>query len=219
MVNDKESVLRDHGASGAVYYDPVKMGSGPIRHTTDEESVLRDHGVSGGVPVDGVLIYGTNDAELKKIVDNIIRADSVDNLEELLSKLSDEAIVKILEKRVCNVLNVLQDRYGLYPEVRKQLGKKIYLDLDIIMKSLFQGRDLFGENINVSNYVGSDDYRSVLGLLDVYRTELEQVGVEIKVINPSTGQEYDVYESIETIKQQAQDKAIEKGYNLGGRSI
>ena len=227
-VSLEESVRREHGAPMGTYVDPVSSYHGPIDHVSLEESVRREHGAPMGTPVDSMQVWGTNDEELKDIVNNLIHANAINNVGELLKQLPDEAIIKILETRYRNVANKLDDKYGLYKDVVEELGKRIDLDLNIILELLNQNRNLYNKNLNLSNLMGYDDYQNIIGLIESYKQKLGEIEIEIPLIdgfsnlpriNPQTNEVYNTFELIDQIEQYAIQKANELGADIGGKSI
>lgn len=109
-----------------------------------------------------------------------------------------------------------------------ELGRNLNLDFSIILTLLKQGRNLFEPNINATNYMGVENPQNIIGLLDVYRDEIEQAGITIPLtdgftgeaqINPDTGKVYDAFEMLEKVKESAITKATEMGIDVGGKSM
>lgn len=135
---------------------------------------------------------------------------AVNNLGGLLTALPDTAILKIIELRLKKTLNKIQDRYKMNDEEVKDLGANLLLDLNVIVESLRQGRNLFEDNINVSNFVGQEDNKNIIGVLDTYQTELESLDKSIMLIdgfsnspalNPNNGGFYSSLEYVVNLKE------------------
>lgn len=228
MMDDKEAIRRDHGVGMGVYVNPVDKYTGPIHDSSDSEVAKREHGAGIGVPADGMITYGTRDQELQDVVNNLTHSNGVQNLESVISKLPDEAIIRVIQLRYRNVVTRLQDRRGLYSDVLQELSKDITLDLNIIRIALQQRRNLFEKSFNASIYVGQDNEQNIIGLLEEYQRELEQVMISIPltdgatnmpVINPTTNQPYEAYNYADEVKEEAKTIAVEMGIDIGGKSM
>lgn len=224
-MDDIDAIKREHGGSFGTYVNPVNMYNAPIHDSSDSEVAKREHGAGIGVPVDGIITHGTNDDELKTIVDNLIKSNAVNGLNNLLYKLPDGAIIKIIERRFRNSAFVLKDKYGLYPDVLEELSKNIVLDLKIIQSAIEQKRNIFDKTINTSIFLGEENYQNIVGLLNEYQTYIEAAGTNIPmmdgdtnmpIINPDTNMPYEAIELIDIIRENAKSVLDEMGINSIG---
>ena len=222
-LTDVQKIQQEHGSPLGVVLDPVKDYTGPRGpELTDIQKTQVEHGLAVGVPVDGMVIYGTNDQELKEIVAKLQTINASNELDSIISILPEEAIIKVIEHRYRNIVNKLSDKGVLSEDQVQLLGKNINFDLTIIFKAIEAGKDLYESNINISNIVGADEYKNIIGLLSSYDEEIKKTGIDIPLvdgltstpkINPITNMPYTALELIDYVKREAQEKAVELGKN------
>lgn len=182
---------------------------------SDIEAIRRDHGAGIGVHSDGKELYGTDDATLKNIVNMLTHSDRVENVGELVSKLPESAIIKVLETRYRHVAFVLQDKASINTETAVKLGSDIYLDLKIMMEAANEGKNLYDETINATNYIGEENYQNIFGLLDVYQNQIRESSKPIPVFDVETGKRFDALEYIELSREEIRIASKEFDYCSG----
>lgn len=227
-VSDEEAVRKDHGVGFGVRHDSIRDYSGPVEHVSDEEAVRRDHGAGFGVPASGIETYGTDEAELKKIFQKLSYANGVKDVNLDVAQLPDASLIKIIEQRYRRSNDILTDKVRPTKEQLTDLGKSLDVDFAIIMETINQKRDVFGPVFNKSCYVGESDLTNIMGIIQEYKSLIEQYPVSINLIDGMTGKEHidnntgkvmDSMSGIDYLTVAAQKVALEKGIELSSKSL
>ena len=214
------AVAREHmGVEGP---QPLYPDMGPYKGPdTDErgqmfDAVARDHGGTGSLGVvtqeaidqDNMNRYGTIDQYEINAIDNLSKADRIENISEVLKDLSDAAIKKLIERRSHESFYLIQD-IGELSAVKDKLEQKLSLDFAIITKALDMGVDLNSPDIDISNIMGRTDKRDISGVLEGYYTQLNGSNKsEVAAVNPLTGDVNQATEVLQSLDEYVKEKEV-----------
>lgn len=221
-------ILKEHGARIGVPHDPIRHYSGPVEHVSDEEAVRRDHGAGICIKESGIVTYGTDDVELKKIFQTLLYADGVGDISFQVSKLPDASIIKIIEQRYRKTSSTLADNGRVNGEILNNLGKNLDVDFAIIMESIRQKREIFSPFFDKSYFVVKEDKTDIIGLIQGYKESIEKFPVGINLIDGMTGKEHidantgivmDSMTGLYYLMTEAKKVALEKGIELSSKSL
>ncbi len=184
--DDLEAILRDHGVgTPGVPRDPVRDYVGPVEHVSDEDAARREHGAGFEIPEDPLPKYGTRDQDLLNTVNALIHNTWMADLPEMVGKLPDGSIKEVMKKRMCDSLDLLNDRFGVGSN-KEEIGRKLGMDFAIIAEIIREERDI--TDFDTALFVGEKDERDVVGLLEKYEEALDECGVQIPMIDGKTGE-------------------------------
>ena len=172
--------LSDHGA---VSYNLTN--SGHARDLIDAD--LSDHGAVAYAPKS--VTWGTNDEDLIKHMNILMRASYSKNYEQIIPCLNEESLAKVVDFRYRQVANIIDSNsYGLGKDEKFRLGAQMYMDFLIIDNMLSSNQNCLNPIFNPSLFVGVGDLTDIFGVLENYQHSLDGIKEDIPLINGMTGE-------------------------------
>lgn len=158
----------------------------PARDLDAEQAVKRDLGIIGGYTEPYEKVHHVNTREQAEAHNRLSHegVDWMENAQEVIADLPDEAVDDLVGHRFRNTANTLETTNTNDTDRLDRLGRSIKFDLDLLNMALSSDKKL--SNINVSNRMGIDDYRDIQGLLDAYQDKIQEFGADIPLIDAKT---------------------------------